>query len=482
MAHSIKNSYWLRSGFFTILERLGVQVFGFGAVFFLFRALSIADFESWVLYLAIINILEVGRAGLIQNALIKFLSADEQQAAGANQARINTASLTLNGIITAGIVVVLLLLSEPAGWLFGSAELPTMLRIYCLTTVLLTPFFQSNFTQQAHLQFSGITWSNMMKQGSLFAFIAVLYLSAAEVTLLRLVWWQVIGAVLASGVSVYFGKRFLTFNRQIDLPTVRELFHYGKFVFGTNLSTMLYKSIDKMMLGALPAAGAGAVAIYEAAIKVTNLVEVPTFSMASMLFPQSARSATDKGALKQLYEKAVGSILAILVPGIILVELFAEPIITFIASEKYLAAAPLLRWTILYGLFIPFAIQFGTVLDSMGKPKVNFRITLLSMVLNVVFNFIFINAFGIAGAAYGTLLTYGVTFVIMQRLLYRELDIRFYEAFRHIPQFYQKALQLIGARFTKNNKNTPIQTPEPPTVHSPKTPKKPTELESMPPI
>ena len=449
MAHIIKNSYWLRSGFFTILEKLGVQVFGFGAVFFLFRALSIPDFESWVLYLAIVNILEVGRAGLVQNALIKFLSDDEQRAGGQHQARINTASLTLNVLVTLAIVAVLLLLSKPAGWLFGSAELPVMLRIYCLTTLLLTPFFQSNFTQQAHLQFSGITWSHMTKQGSLFVFIAVLYFAPTGVTLLKLVWWQVIGAVLASGVSVYFGRRFLRFERGIHWPTVRSLFHYGKFVFGTNLSTMLYKSIDKMMLGALPAAGTGAVAIYEAAIKVTNLVEVPTFSMASMLFPQSARSADNKAALKQLYEKAVGSILAVLVPGILLVELFAEPIITLIASEKYLPAAPLLRWTILYGLFIPFAIQFGTVLDSMGKPKVNFKITLLSMLLNVLFNFIFINGFGVAGAAYGTLLTYAVTFIIMQRLLYRELDVRFYEAFRHIPRFYRKAFEMIGARLLK---------------------------------
>ena len=456
MARTIKDSYWLRSGFFTILEKLGVQVFGFGAVFFLFRALSIPDFESWVLYLAIINILEVGRAGLVQNALIKFLSDDEQLAGGADQRKINTASLVLNGLVTLGIVGVLLLLSEPAGRLFNSAALPLMLRIYCVTTVLLTPFFQSNFTQQAHLQFSGITWSNMMKQGSLFVFIAVLYFSDRDITLLLLVSWQVIGAALASAVSLYFGRRFLHFDRRLDWGYVRALFHYGKFVFGTNLSTMLYKSIDKMMLGALPAAGAGAVAIYEAAIKVTNLVEVPTFSMASMLFPQSARSATNKAALKDLYEKAVGSILAILVPGILLVELFAEPIITFIASEKYLPAAPLLRWTILYGLFIPFAIQFGTVLDSMGKPKVNFRITLLSMLLNVVFNFIFINAFGVAGAAYGTLLTYAVTFVIMQRLLYHELDVRFYEAFRHIPRFYRRALSMIGNRLTRKPADVPI--------------------------
>ena len=446
MARIIKNSYWLRSGFFTILEKLGVQVFGFGAVFFLFRALSIPDFEAWVLFLAVINILEVGRAGLLQNALIKFLSEDEQHAAGAHHRQINTASLVLNGLITAGIVVVLLLISAPAARLFDSAELGTMLRVYCLTTVLLTPFFQANFTQQAHLQFSGITWSNMTKQGSLFGFIAVLYFSPYEITLLRLVWWQVIGAVLASAVAVAFGWRFLRYEWRVDRAWMKRLFAYGKYVFGTNLSTMLYKSIDKMMLGALPAAGTGAVAIYEAAVKVTNLVEVPTFSMASMLFPQSARSARNKAALKDLYEKAVGAILAILLPGIVLVELFAEPIITFIASEKYLPAAPLLRWTILYGLFIPFAIQFGTVLDSMGKPKVNFRITLLSMLLNVVFNFIFINAFGVFGAAYGTLLTYAVTFVLMQRLLYRELDVRFYAAFGHIPRFYRKALTLVGRR------------------------------------
>ena len=128
------------------------------------------------------------------------------------------------------------------------------------------------------------------------------------------------------------------------------------------------------------------------ALRVNNLAEVPTTTLATILFPQSAKRNHAEGvsAAKYLYEKSVGVLLALIIPLIAFILIFANVIVNIIGSEKYAAAVPVLRLTIFYGFFMAFAIQFGTVLDSIGKPKINFLITALGACVNLCSNYFFI--------------------------------------------------------------------------------------------
>jgi len=122
-----------------------------------------------------------------------------------------------------------------------------------------------------------------------------------------------------------------------------------------------------------------------------------------------------------------------------------------IPAEKYLEAAPVLRLTILYGVFLPFAIQFGTILDSIGRPKINFTFTLIGVILNVTLNYIFIKVLnmGIFGAAYGTLLTYGISFALYQIVLRRMFGVNALLAFTHIPSFYRQGWDIVTGFISK---------------------------------
>src|SRR5690606_29923625 len=111
-----------------------------------------------------------------------------------------------------------------------------------------------------------------------------------------------------------------------------------------------------------------------------------------------------KEAMKLLYEKSVGSILAILVPAIIVLYLFANPIINLIAGERYLDTIPLLRVTLLYCFLIPFSRQTGTILESTGNTKLNFLLVLFTGMFNIILNVFLIFKFGVIGAVYGALI------------------------------------------------------------------------------
>jgi Na+-driven multidrug efflux pump len=90
----------------------------------------------------------------------------------------------------------------------------------------------------------------------------------------------------------------------------------------------------------------------------------------------------------------------------------------------------------LYGIFVPFAVQFGTVLDSTGRPKDNFIFTVASVVVNLALNFFFVSSLGTIGAAYGTLVAYFLGFIAMQMYLYRVFGVTTISSFFYMVYFY----------------------------------------------
>jgi len=425
------------------MDRMAVVIFGFFGFLILVRIFPKADFGVWALFLTVAAFIEVGRNGLIQNALIKFLASADKK----DHPTIITASLVLNCVLTLISVALLFFLG---GWLSDLWDAPIMKVLfyqYIFTTIALIPFSQFNFIQQANFDFKGIFIATSVRQGSFFFFILGAYLFNFNLDLTLLVQLQTFAAIAGSIAAFFFVRKYLSFSK-IDWSWVSKLFHFGKFVFGTNLGSMLFKTMDSMMLGSMVAAAS--VASYNIAIRITNLVEVPTTSVAAAVFPQSAkRMATEgKGSLKYLYEKSVGLILALILPCLIFFMLFSEIVIVTLAGAQYLDAVPVLRITIFYCLFIPFARQFGTMMDSIGKPKLNFYMILATAGMTIIFNYIFIRQFGLIGAAYGSLLTYFIAFLINQVILYRELKVNALNAFSYTRKFYLDGMNF-GMTFLK---------------------------------
>lgn len=424
-------------------------VFGFLGFALLARILTKTDMGIWVTFMTAAALVEVGMVGLIQNAMVRYLS----NAKGTDYSNIILASLSLYILVTLGFVLLLFLAAPWLADFWHQPQLVPLFRLVGLLLFALIPFYLFNFIQQANLNFEGIFWSNFARKMIFFGYVLISFLVKWDIELINLLKMQILGAVLGSIVAIYFGKKYFIISEyRVDWKWIKELFRFGKFTFGTNLSTMLYKGIDKFMLARF--VNPIAVSMYDAAIKITNLVDVPSMTIASVVFPQSAIQSekSNPKMIKDLYEKSVGAILAIIVPFIAVVFIIPEFTIWIVAGEKYVEAAPVLRLTILYGLFLPFAIQFGTILDSIGKPKINFFFTLIGVSMNVCFNYIFIKVLGLGiyGAAYGTLITYSVGFMLYQVVLHRMFKVNALMAFTYIPDFYRQGWQIVQGFLNKN--------------------------------
>lgn len=441
------------SGLYSMGDRVAALVFGFGTLWMLTRLTSKANFGVWVFFTGLVATVEVARTGLIQNALIRYLSTTDKGQHGA----IHGGAWLLNGSIA--------LLGAVFLWVGGAylevwlnyPGLGSLTKIYALTFFAMTPLWQFNYIQQAHLEFRGAFWATILRYSTMFLltlsmFLAYLQVDGKSLQILEyLAWGQLVAASLGALISYRYAKAYIPEKVTLDWSWSKKLVDFGKYVFGTNLSSMLYKQVDTAMLGAL-LLGSTPAAVYGLAIRITNFVDVPTLAVASIVFPESSRVSESEGpeAQARMYEKATAAILAFVLPALVVVGLLPGFLVDIVGGGKYAETIPVLQITVLFSLFIPFANQFGTLLDASGNPKLNFLFTASGMLLNVAFNYYFITTYGIIGAPMGTLSTYVVMFFSMQTLLHKKYGVRLSNVLKALPKTYimiwDFALHKLGMR------------------------------------
>lgn len=431
-----KKDYWLKSGFINIVQNFSGVFFGFAGFYLLVRLLTKHDFGVWTLFISTTTILEAIRSGLLQNALIKYISSSDAR----EHPAIITASFAINGIVQVVCIAAILIFSPYLSRLWDAPQLVEMMYWYIAIYLLSGLQAQFNGIEQANLRFNGIFVTTLIRQGVFFTFVLVCYFFSLSVELIFLVWVQIASALAGMLIAYSHARGHLALSVKISREWMGKLFGYGKYAFGTLISSLLSGTIDQMMLGAmLSPAASGA---FNIAVRITNLIDIPGNAVATIVFPQSAKRMESEGpaAIKYLYEKSVGTTLALVVPVVIFLYLFSGIVITLIAGEKYADSIPLLQITLLYCLLIPFGRQFGTILDSIGKTRMTFFVVIGTATLNLCLNYFFIREWGVVGAAYATLCSNIVGFAVAQVILRREIGVNVLNTFVYMYKFYPEFL------------------------------------------
>lgn len=415
------------------------MITGFGSFYFLVRMLDKSELGTWALFITVTALIEVARGGLIQNALIKFSSS----ASDNDKPVIMNASFILNVIVTLFSVALLFIFASFLEDIWKAPGIKNMFYLYSITTIILIFYYQFNFLQQSLMDFKGIFYSNLARQGIFFTGILLSFIFKYKIELYQLVWLFTAGAFAGTLVSIPFIRSSFRISHYIDRQWVKKLFLYGKFVFGTNISSMIYTSIDQVMLGVL--LPVSAVGVFNIANRITNFAEVPLSAVAAIVFPQSVKRIETGGleAVKYLYERSVGLLLAIILPVALVCFLLAKQLILLIAGSEYLDAAPILQVIVLATILQPFVRQFGVTMDSIGKPKTNFILLVIIAVINIAANYLFISNFGILGAAFGTFSALVIFVVISQLILRKEAGIKTHHTFIYTYKFYSDGFGLL---------------------------------------
>ena len=387
----------------------------------------------WTNFLIITTTFEVVKNGLLKNPLIKFVHDHDRSMEGSIQA----ASLTLNGLISVLLASLVFGFSAPIEIFLNAPGLNDLLKLFFINALLLIPFSHVEYLLQSAFRFDKLLKMYLIRQGIFFVGIltGVLFPALDLLSLKNLVYFQ--GAGILLGLMMGAGAARISFSAKALFSWMGQLWRYGRFTMATNVSSIIFRSSDQLMTSMFISVEAAA--LYNAAIRISNLVDLPSTSIAEALFPKSVQETKkgDYSGPRALYEKAVAAILLIVVPMSLFIFIFPKLILQIIAGSSYTTAAAILQITIAYGLFLPFMKQNGMVLDSIGKPRVNFLVNVFLTFFNITINYYLIHKIGLLGAAYGSLATYFIGFILSQIILARLIGLNTLKVFTTMPQLLQ---------------------------------------------
>ena len=418
-------------GFLAVMGQLANQGFALLSLLILLRLISREAYGMWALYLTVLSMAEMTRAGFVQNGLVSFVHAHPEE-----DDKIIGSAYVMN--LCLGIVIwgIFMGLSIPLSEWWSAPALPTLTMWYGLFMLTLGGLRFLEYVQIARQDFRGVLLGNLIYGGGQCAVMTYWWITGFSPELYMLIWVQA-GAAAAGACAVWLYRRHLLTWARPSWSWIIRLADYGRFVLGTNLGSMLLQRVDVMMIGFF--LGPNSVAPYNVALRITGYLEVPLRGLATAVFPRMGKAWKEEGkeAVGRLYEKTTADMLALTIPVCIGLAIFAEWAIQIIAGPGYEDAVFILRVLLLFALLKPWGRVFGTTLDAIGKPKTNFHYVMLGVLVNVVLNSFFIPFLDLPGAAYATVLAMLIMVMINQAKINTMIPVRALQVLRDLNGSYR---------------------------------------------
>lgn len=345
----------------------------------LVRILSLSDFGVWVIFTTTYNILDQVRTGLLQSGLIKFYSgADAETARTVSGAAWHVALL-----LTAGYVIL-----SAAGYFIAFPYVDQHWHLFIpwlgILTLLSLPMNFATWVLQAENRFNQIVYIRIAQNGSFLVLLAALWL-AGSVNLPNVLYAYAASMVISSLYCLlrrWTGVRNLVFRTR---QQARELYVFGRLIIGSIVSSSLINYTNNMVI--LSMLGPAKVALFSIPQKFMEVIEILLRSFVATAQPtiSAAANRNDHRGVAIAFCKYTGTVTILIIPAIIGMLIFTEPLIILLADREYLEARHVVRITLITAILWPLDRFNGVTLDMVNLPRVNFYKNMLKLVLNAVF-------------------------------------------------------------------------------------------------
>ena len=244
------------------------------------------------------------------------------------------------------------------------------------------------------------------------------------VILINLKWEGRILAILLSysiftmiGIYLLFKMKYIVFK--IRKHYIKEAFKLGLPLIIHVISATLFMMSDRLFIAYY--LGNSEVGVYAVGVQVAMIAMI-----AQQSFNQAWVPYLFKNLKTNLYENKVKIIkisylafgLFLILPFII--ELLSYPIFTYLIDEKFSESIQYVFWVALgYSLLGMYKVVTNYIFYK-KRTKLLARLTLFSLIVNLILNYVFIHSFGAIGVAYATAITiflfFILTFILSQKI------------------------------------------------------------------
>lgn len=273
----------------------------------------------------------------------------------------------------------------------------------------------------------------------------ILFVIALKMGVIGMVWAFIIMGICLFLYSWYFLQKFFRGKMgRFSWGTVRESFTFGRFEFGSNFASYLFYKVDVLLLFLLlPMTKVSFIGVeyekealigfYTIAVTAITLIWTIPDSITTALKPKITMKGEEER--RKLVPPSLRICMITVLAASVLAGLLVKPAIAIVfgdgsgGSDDWTPAAIPFYWLIPGILTLSIAKIFATDLFSRGKPYYATWISVFSLCVNLVLNFILIPRpgyyGGIVGAAIASSISYTISFLLFCYCFRKESGMSF---------------------------------------------------------
>lgn len=238
----------------------------------------------------------------------------------------------------------------------------------------------------------------------------------------RNAWAVVLGAIVGQAVACtasYLGNPFRP-KILFSWGTIKQLLHYGKWVFGSTALIFLSTHGDDILVGKL--LGTTMLAFYQMAYLISNIPATDiTHVVAQVAFSAYSHLQDDLASLRKRYAETVRLTVMISFPLAGLIFVLSPLLVQIFLGDRWMPIIPALRILCIFGMTRSFGATTGPFFQGVGKPELLTKLTLAYLLLMALIIYPLTMRLGIIGTAIAvtapSILTQTVSVVIATSLV-----------------------------------------------------------------
>ena len=422
----------LKKFIYSLLNQASTYFAGFIILMLLSRKSTPADLSSWVLYQSIFIVVSTPVYTFVSDGFNRFFWEDEK----GNQ--IFFAGMFLNLVFAAVCSLIVYALRGSISLWLNNAALEPLLSVFPLhlmSTSVYRFFLMYNNARMRPLHSALL---NMIYSGLVLLSVTFMLLYANSLQFVNILYLMSCSAFAAAIMGVYFIERSALATPVISKRFILKIAHFG--IFGFLKDGFLYLAPQlSLWVVAIYLTGSQA-SLLGVVWRMVPLMLLPNMAAQILAFPYLSRLATGNPPcdMKIKAEKITGYILAMNIPVLIFIFVFAGPILSFIFGEFYAQGQNILRiFALVTLIFTPIGNMYGIVIKIVKKPHIDLVTSASFSCLGVVLLICMVRYKGLMGAPISEFTTKFIAVIVSILLMNKYMDFRISRVLKYIPEPYE---------------------------------------------
>lgn len=322
---------------------------------------------------------------------------------------------------------------------FNDQAITSVLRILAIILIFDDLRFLPETKLTQGLKFEFIVIANIL--GNISYSLVSIILALNGFSYMSIVYGRVAQSLIPA--IYYWIKSPWKFHLRFDKKIAKELFRYGKYVFGTLILIIVYDNLNYVVLGKI--FGPEVLGYYFIAYTWATFPSRDIFSIIDrVLFPTYSSIKSDISRVGNAYQKTLRYTSMIAIPINFGIFALAPEFVNIVLGEKWAPSILPLQILCIFGLLQSLNLTTSGVYYSLGVPKIPTILSVLQIILMIILVIPAANLFGMVGAASLVslimIINTPVNYIFLGNLLKIE-KIRFIEIL--IPQTFASVLMTL---------------------------------------